>query len=545
MAHLTLYRKYRPRNWDDVIAQDHIVRTLRNQIERGTVGHAYLFTGTRGTGKTSSAKIFAQAVNCLNPINGSPCGKCEACRILSNPVNPDVIEMDAASNNGVDEIRELKENVQYPPSVGKYKVYIIDEVHMLSGAAFNALLKTLEEPPEHAIFILATTEVHKLPQTILSRCMRFDFRLVPKNELIILLKKIFKDSGYKYDDAACELLAQHGEGSVRDMLSLAEMCMSYSPDGLTGKDVLDVLGASDSDTLNSIAEAVLSGNLKTLLSEINSVYDRGKGITTLNRELSGYFRTLAAVKNIPGYTAGLSADEYNKAYATASGYDNYRIGRILNILANTENAVRYSTQGKTVFEAALIKAAETYTDASVDGLISRLRALESNVHDMMANGVISTVEAPKNTNFAAETVNNAISKLTEEAIEIDETPVFPDTVIKKSDREAEKLWGSLLTELRESGENFIYFALKNVPPENLTLDRTTGKLNAELSERATIIMLESGDNADATDAALKKISGGAYSFAFTVSKSERESVAKDKTTLKDLFGEKFNDKSRK
>ena len=189
MAYLTLYRKYRPTNWRDVIGQRFIVRTLINQVERDQVAHAYLFTGTRGTGKTSSAKIFARAINCLHPVEGSPCGECEVCRALRGEDNLDIIELDAASNNGVEEIRDLTAKVQYPPTVGKYKVYIIDEVHMLSLSAFNALLKTLEEPPKHAVFILATTEVHKLPQTILSRCMRFDFRLVPKEELSAHLKQ--------------------------------------------------------------------------------------------------------------------------------------------------------------------------------------------------------------------------------------------------------------------------------------------------------------------------------------------------------------------
>ncbi|MDD3947443.1 MAG: DNA polymerase III subunit gamma/tau, partial [Clostridia bacterium] len=220
MAHVSLYRRFRPTSWDKVIGQDHIVTTLVNQIKSDAVSHAYLFTGTRGTGKTSCAKIFARAVNCLDPQNGSPCGVCAHCLALAEPSNLDIIEMDAASNNGVDEIRELKENVQYPPTAAKYKVYIIDEVHMLSGAAFNALLKTLEEPPKHVIFILATTEVHKLPQTILSRCLRFDFRLVPKDKLVALLAEVFTETSYTFEKEALELLALHGEGSVRDTLSI-------------------------------------------------------------------------------------------------------------------------------------------------------------------------------------------------------------------------------------------------------------------------------------------------------------------------------------
>ncbi|MBP5466478.1 MAG: DNA polymerase III subunit gamma/tau, partial [Clostridia bacterium] len=199
MAYLALYRKYRPVDFKGIIGQDHIVQKLVNQIETGRTGHAYLFTGTRGTGKTSTAKIFAKAVNCLSPENGSPCGKCASCKALSDPSNIDVIEIDAASNNGVNEIRDLRENVQYPPVSAKYKVYIIDEVHMLTGAAFNALLKTLEEPPKHVIFILATTEAHKIPATILSRCMRFDFKLVPTEKIAKLIADIYDEAGKKYD----------------------------------------------------------------------------------------------------------------------------------------------------------------------------------------------------------------------------------------------------------------------------------------------------------------------------------------------------------
>ena len=227
MAYLALYRKYRPNTFDGLIGQEHIVKTLVNQIENDRLGHAYLFTGTRGTGKTSAAKIFAKAINCLNPKNGSPCGECECCRAISNPSNIDVIEIDAASNNGVNEIRDLREKVQYPPVSCKYKVYIIDEVHMLTGAAFNALLKTLEEPPKHAVFILATTEVHKIPATILSRCMRFDFRLISNEKIASLISKIYDEQDKDYEKEAVYAIAKAGEGSIRDALSIADTAISF------------------------------------------------------------------------------------------------------------------------------------------------------------------------------------------------------------------------------------------------------------------------------------------------------------------------------
>ena len=258
--YLALYRKYRPNTFDKVIGQQHIVKTLINQIKTDRISHAYLFTGSRGTGKTSTAKIFSRAINCLHPVNGSPCCECEVCKALEK-TNVDVLEIDAASNNGVDEIRELRERVKYPPVVGKYKVYIIDEVHMLSSSAFNALLKTLEEPPSHTVFILATTEVHKLPATILSRCLRFDFKLVSLEDLSMLLEKILKEENISYDSESINVLARAGEGSVRDTLSIADRCVSFAGDKLTYQSVIDVLGISKRDVMINLTNLILEKNL--------------------------------------------------------------------------------------------------------------------------------------------------------------------------------------------------------------------------------------------------------------------------------------------
>ena len=249
MGYLALYRKYRPSGFDGVVGQEHIIQTLVNQITFNRLGHAYLFTGTRGTGKTSVAKIFAKAINCESNVNGSPCGKCATCLALNDPSNLDIIEIDAASNNGVNEIRDLREKVQYPPVSGKYKVYIIDEVHMLTGAAFNALLKTLEEPPVHAVFILATTEVHKIPATILSRCMRFDFRLVSLDLIAELIMKIYDEQGKTYEKEAIYQIAKAGEGSIRDALSIADTALSYSNGKLTFDEVTEILGSSNTEVL--------------------------------------------------------------------------------------------------------------------------------------------------------------------------------------------------------------------------------------------------------------------------------------------------------
>lgn len=378
MGHVSLYRKYRPLNWEQIIGQNHIVRTIKNQISSNNISHAYLFTGSRGTGKTSSAKIFARAINCLNPIDGSPCNQCANCISILNETSFDVVELDAASNNSVNDIRSLIENISIPPMSGKYKVYIVDEVHMLSQQAFNAFLKTLEDPPEYVVFILATTEVHKIPNTILSRCMQFDFRLIPVNELTEIVTNIFDKENYKYEIEACRQIAIHGEGSARDTLSIADMCMAYSPQNLTYDDVLEVLGGSDFETLYIIAEAILNSNISRLLEQIDTIYHRGKGISTLNRELANFFKELITIKNVPSY-APFSNEQNQAALNLAKEHDNYKISRILEIIALIESNLRFSTQPKILFEANLIKASNLITSPNIEALNSRIESLEKQI----------------------------------------------------------------------------------------------------------------------------------------------------------------------
>lgn len=356
MINLALYREYRPKNFDEVIGQDHIVTTLKNQILTQSLSHAYLFCGTRGTGKTSTAKIFAKAINCLNSVNGSPCLECEVCKQLNSNSNLDILEIDAASNNRVDEIRELRDKIKYPPVVGKYKVYIIDEVHMLTDSAYNALLKTLEEPPKHAIFILCTTEVHKLPKTILSRCMRFDFKLVSNQDLVNLLAKIFKEKQINFEQEALNLIASRGEGSVRDTLSVADLCVAYSNKNVTYENCLKALGASNLDSLIKLCDAIANNNGEDLLVELHDLALSGKNFTILNKEILSHLKTLLVVKTVNNSQKFLMMpdDYYSKIKNQADKFSQEDLLNIMSKLSNIETQLKFSIDAKTMLEITLL-----------------------------------------------------------------------------------------------------------------------------------------------------------------------------------------------
>ena len=356
MSYTALYRKYRSQTFDEIVGQKHIITSLTNQIKNGQVGHAYLFTGTRGTGKTSIAKIFAKAINCPNSIGGNPCNECEVCKSITNGTNVDILEIDAASNNRVDEIRELREKVKYPPVNCKYKVYIIDEVHMLTDSAFNALLKTLEEPPQYVVFILATTEVQKLPATILSRCLRFDFKLLSEEELENHLKYVFDDSGIKYEKEALSLLARLGAGSVRDTLSIADMCVAYSNKNVTYSSVIEAVGMTDRETLKEITKCVLNGEQGKLLSTINRIANLGKNLTQVAKDLVSFVRDVLIVKTCKDYKdiLKLSNDQITELEELSKLSTNEKLIEILNKLSALDNDFRYSSNPRNLLEITLV-----------------------------------------------------------------------------------------------------------------------------------------------------------------------------------------------
>ena len=396
MAYLAFYRMFRPDTLDKVVRQEHIVKILTNQIESGKIGHAYLFCGPRGTGKTSVAKIFARAINCEHPVNGSPCGKCSTCRALAEGGNLDISEIDAASNNGVDEMRDLREKVQYPPVAGRYKVYIIDEVHMLTQSAFNAVLKTLEEPPAHAVFILATTEPQKIPATILSRCMRFDFKLIPQHDLEGLLRNVLEKVGKEYEDEAVAAIARAGAGSARDTLSIADMCVSYSAGKLTYADVNAVLGSADFYRIADVVKMLLSDDAGGALTCAEEVFAGGKSAGVFVKDVLNFLNNVSVAKMCKNAAEilNLPADMFGKVKEIASA-DGHKILRATEIFVRAEADMRYAADARVVLETAILRCTLPQADYNIDALLSRVSALEEKVKNLSAAAANVPVQAPR------------------------------------------------------------------------------------------------------------------------------------------------------
>ena len=359
---LALYREFRPKNFDDVVGQDYIIQTLKNQVKTGNLSHAYLFCGPRGTGKTSTAKIFARAVNCTHSVDGNPCDMCAECVALSQP-NTDIFEIDAASNNRVEEIRDLREKVAYPPLIGKYKVYIVDEVHMLTDSAFNALLKTLEEPPKHVIFILATTEIHKLPATILSRCMRFDFKLLPVDLLSEHLKNVFEKRGIKCDEKSLHLIAKAGEGSVRDMLSIADSVAAYCNNEITYAQAESVIGLSSKDNIKDRLVSIANKDINKLFVSIKRALGTGKNIQVLCKEMADFVKNLIMIKvGVGDYSVlDILPGEFASYSDIAAMFDINYLKTAFSRFADVELDLKYSINPENLFESTCLDLVVTPT----------------------------------------------------------------------------------------------------------------------------------------------------------------------------------------
>ncbi len=392
MSYTALYRKFRPDVFEDVKGQDHIVTTLRNQIKADRIGHAYLFTGTRGTGKTTIAKLFAKAVNCESPVDGSPCGKCKSCLTIASGSSVNVVEIDAASNNGVDNIREIVDEVAYPPVEGKYRVYIIDEVHMLSIGAFNALLKTLEEPPAYVIFILATTEVHKIPITILSRCQRYDFTRIGMDTIAERLRELMEKEQVSVEDKALKYIAKAADGSMRDALSLLDQCIAFHfGEELTYDKTLEVLGAVDTEVFARLLDLIRAHDVAGCIALLEEVVMQGRELTQFVTDVTWYLRNLLLVKTSDAGSEeaiedviDVSRDNLVRLKEEAALLDAEEIMRQIRVFSELSGQIKYASQKRILIEITLIKLCRPEMESTNDAVVARVKSLEEKVEKGVA-----------------------------------------------------------------------------------------------------------------------------------------------------------------
>jgi len=451
MNYTALYRKFRPKKFEDIVGQEHITRTLRNQIISNRVGHAYLFNGTRGTGKTSAAKILARAVNCLNPKDGEPCNECEICKAALSGALTDIVEMDAASNNSVDDIRIIRDEVNFLPTLAKYRVYIIDEVHMLSTGAFNALLKTLEEPPAHVKFILATTEPQKLPATILSRCQRFDFKKISDENIDKRLQYICDESKIEITKEALKIIAVLSEGAMRDALSILERCLQEGNNQINEELVKELVGIPKLEYISGITESIINYDVDNALKVVNEVLKQGKDISNLIWEIIKYF------KDILVYKTSQTLEIYNEKEITqikglANNVSKERLLQIIYDLSNLSNEIKWSSQKGLMFQIEIIKLCNKGQDVkNITGLEEiniRLQKLEEQVK----NGVKVTKVPVENTPKVDKTVpQNEITK----------------KVINGKEGSTGEKWPNILNNLKKSGKILLYTNLINATPVEL------------------------------------------------------------------------------
>ena len=473
MGYIALYRKFRPLTFSEIVGQDHITKTLKNQILAGRVGHAYLFNGGRGTGKTSAAKILARAINCLNPKDGEPCNECEICKGAISGSLTDIVEMDAASNNSVEDIRSIREEVNFLPTKAKYRVYIIDEVHMLSTGAFNALLKTLEEPPEHVKFILATTEPQKLPATILSRCQRFDFKRLSPENIVKRLKIVCDESKIEATDEALNTIASLSEGAMRDALSILERCLQDGTNKIEADKIKDLVGIPKTTFVNKIINGIIEYNIEDVLSSIEDVLQEGKDINNFLWEMIKYTKDVLVFKT-SGKVELYSEDEKKQIEEISKKIEKERLIDLIYSLSELENDMKWSTQKNIVFQAGLINLCNK-NRTEKKNLEERVEKIEKYLKSGVQVGRMETpktssniykeqkmpgVRVANNRNPVGQTTTNKTANISK-------------AINKKYPDKAEEFWPEIVNDLKENGKIVLYTNLINTKAVELN-DMTIG-----------------------------------------------------------------------
>ena len=472
MAYTALYRKFRPTTFADVVGQEHITKTLRNQIIADRVGHAYLFNGGRGTGKTSSAKILARAINCLNPKDGEPCNECEICRGALNGSLTDIVEMDAASNNSVEDIRSIREEVNFLPTKAKYRVYIIDEVHMLSPGAFNALLKTLEEPPEHVKFILATTEPQKLPATILSRCQRFDFKRISNEDIIKRLKVVCNESNIEITDSALNIIAVLSEGAMRDALSILERCIQDGENKIDEDKIKDLVGIPKIAFVNSITEAIIDYDIDKALKSMDDILNEGKDLNNFLWEIIKYIKDILIYKS--SKKADLySEDEIANINAISEKVTNENLVNLIYELSKLETDMKWSTQKTIMFQAGIIKLCSNEFDSS-----SNIEERVDKIEKYLKSGrvAVNTMQVPVSATPVNQTQNYNLNNRVQSTPTVASNTVKQNTMANKPKQyssDLSKSWPTIVKDLKQNGKIVLYTNLMNTSAEEIN-DMTVG-----------------------------------------------------------------------
>ena len=480
MDYQALYRMYRPQSFDDVVGQTHVTKTLRNAISKGKQSHAYIFSGPRGTGKTSIAKVFAKAINCLNSDDGETCNECAICKGITQGTNSDVIEIDAASNNGVDEIRNIRDKVKYAPSESKYKVYIIDEVHMLTTGAFNALLKTLEEPPSHAIFILATTEPHKIPPTIISRAQRFDFKAISMDQIVDRLKFVAESQSLEYDTAALEFIAKTSEGGMRDALSIMDQAIAFGDERLTLQDALNVTGSVDEAALNDLFKDVVEGNVKEAFGRYHHFISEGKEVNRLINDMIYFVRDTIMIK-----TSNESIE-----YDALVSFELDTLYRMIDIINDTLVSIRFSVNQNVHFEVLLVKLAEMIkaqpqtvqnmattavaTEPDNDVLLQRMEQLENELKTLKAQGVSNSgqTQQPKKPTRTVQRSKNAFS--------MQQIAKVLDKANKEDIKLLKDHWQEVIDHAKSNDKKSLVSLLQNSEPVAASEDHVLVKFEEEI-----------------------------------------------------------------